>query len=199
MPVTLAQPAETTAPIAVRRKRWTRAECAALEATGVWDSSHLELIEGELIDKMGKNHPHSFVTSCLMHWLVGIFERVYVEATINVAPQDTPTSEPQPDVVVMKKGHGGFRPQQPKPEELALVVEVSDTTLDFDLRVKGPLYARAGIEEYWVVDLKARRIVVHRTPAGGEYQSIEAYSEDEGVAPLAAPEQVLAVRDILPS
>ena len=73
-------------------------------------------------------------------------------------------------------------------------MEVSDTTLDFDLRVKGPLYARAGIQEYWVVDLKARRMVVHREPVAGVYQSIEAYSEDESVAPLAALDRLLIVR-----
>ena len=186
------------APIEVRRKRWTRAECAALEATGVWDSSHLELIEGELIDRnMSKNQPHSYVVSCIVRWLMEVFPSVFVEAPINVAPEDVPTSEPQPDCFVMKPGYGGFRPEQPKPEELALVVEVSDTTLDFDLRVKGPLYARAGIQEYWVVDLKARRLVVHREPVAGVYQSIEAYSEDESVAPLAAPDRMLMVREIL--
>ena len=199
MPVAIASPLENAAPIAVRRKRWTRAECSALEATGVWDSSHLELIEGELIDKMGKNQPHAFVVTCLFRWLMGVFPWVFVESPINVSPEDTPTSEPEPDCFVMKPGYGGFRPEQPKPDELALVVEVSDTTLDFDLRIKGPLYARAGIQEYWVVDLKARRIVVHRDPVAGIYQSIEAYAEDESVAPLAAPDRALLVREILPS
>jgi Uma2 family endonuclease len=177
---------------------WTRTECNTLLATGVWEAgTHLELIEGELIDKMGKNQPHSFSVSRIVRWLNQVFEWVYPESSINVSPQDNPTSEPQPDAVVLKPPFRGFRPEQPKPNELALVVEVSDTTLQFDLGVKARLYARAGIEDYWVIDLKGRCLIVHRKPVDGEYQSVEAYGEAESVTPLSAPGHSLLVRDVL--
>jgi Uma2 family endonuclease len=77
-------------------------------------------------------------------------------------------------------------------------VEIADTTLGFDLKTKGRLYARAGIVEYWVLDLAGRRMIVHRDPHNGEYQSVAAYAEDEIVAPLAAPDAHLCVRTVLP-
>ena len=122
---------------------------------------------------------------------------VYQEAPISVAAQDTPTSEPEPDIIVLKPEAAGYSAEQPGPNDLALVVEVSDTTITFDLTIKASLYARAGIVDYWVVDLNARRLIVHRQPANGVYDSVIAYSESEMVSPLAAPEHAFKVRDVL--
>ena len=77
------------------------------------------------------------------------------------------------------------------------MVEVADTTLQFDLTVKALLYARAGIEDYWVLDLNGRRMIVHRNPVASVYQLVEAYGEDELVSPLGAPGHSLLVRDVL--
>jgi len=77
--------------------------------------------------------------------------------------------------------------------DVLLVVEVSDRTLEFDRTVKAGLYARAGLEEYWIVDVRGRRVLVHREAADGRWQSIVAYGEGESVSPLAAPEAELAV------
>ena len=84
----------------------------------------------------------------------------------------------------------------PLPDEISLVVEVSDTTLRFDLRDKASLYARAGIIECWVVDLNGRKLIVHREPKEGHYTSVVSYDENDSVAPLAAPERTLAVRSL---
>jgi Uma2 family endonuclease len=81
----------------------------------------------------------------------------------------------------------------PQPEELSLIVEVSDTTLRFDLRTKAAVYARAGIADYWVADMNGRRLIVHRQPVQGRYASVVFYDVDESVAPLAAPEHAVAV------
>jgi len=204
MPVALTAPLHRPAPPQPPRKRWTRAECDTLDATGLWDSKHLELIEGELIDKMGKKRPHVEAAARMLRRLMKMFdeELVYPEAPIHVAPEDTPSSEPEPDVIVLKPEFAGYRAEQPKPGELDLVVEVADTTLTFDLTVKAALYARAGIVEYWVLDLNGRRLIVHREPEigadrTGVYRSIAAYNENERVAPLAAPDRSFLVRDVL--
>jgi Uma2 family endonuclease len=81
---------------------------------------------------------------------------------------------------------------------LRLVVEVADSTLGFDLRTKAALYARAGIAEYWVLDIAGRRMIVHRNPQAGTYVSVAAYNEDESVAPLAAPDSCFRIRDTFP-
>ena len=79
-----------------------------------------------------------------------------------------------------------------------LVVEVSDTTLRFDRTTKAALYARAGIREYWIVDITGRQVLVHRQPAAEGYAEIAAYTADESVAPLALPDEAVRVADLLP-
>ena len=176
------------------RKRWTRAECATLEASGLLDQQRLELIEGELISKMGKKRPHVDALAWMHDWLQEVFGKRFVnqEAPIDVAPEDNPTNEPEPDVIVLKRESSSFR-SNPRPGDLHLVVEVADTTLYFDLRTKAALYARAGIVEYWVLDVSGRRHIVHRDPQFGKYTTVMVYSEQEGVAPLAAPQSEFRV------
>src|SRR5690349_18150766 len=92
------------------RKIWTRAECATLDSVGLLDNQHLELVEGELISKMGKKRPHVNVLTLLMGRLIEIFGIRYVnpEAPIDVAPEDNPTNEPEPDLIVLKKELANF-------------------------------------------------------------------------------------------
>jgi Uma2 family endonuclease len=177
-------------PLDPPRKRWTRAECAALEASGLWDQQRLELVHGELISKMGKKRPHVNALVAVQAWLVRTFGEQFVnpEAPIDVAPEDNPTNAPEPDLVVLTKPSREFRDANPRPADLRLVVEISDTTLGFDLTTKSELYARASIVEYWVVDVGARQFIVHRDPRAGLYRSVTAYAEQETVTPLAAPD-----------
>src|SRR5205814_7316881 len=124
-----------------------------------------------------------------MHgWLEDVFGRDFVnqEAPIDVAPEDNHTNEPEPDVIVLKRESSSFR-SNPRPQDLHLVVEVADTTLYFDLKTKAAHYARAGIVEYWVLDVAGCRLIVHRDPQFGKYTTVMVYSENEAVAPLAAP------------
>jgi Uma2 family endonuclease len=179
------------------RKRWTRAECAALESSGLWDQQHLELVHGELISKMGKKRPHVNALVVVQAWLVRTFGEQFVnpEAPIDVAPEDNPINEPEPDLVVLNKPSHEFPDANPRPGDLRLVVEISGSTLGFDLTAKAELYARAGIVEYWVVDVAARRLIVHREPREGLYRSVTAYAEDEAVRPLASPHAEFRVGD----
>jgi Uma2 family endonuclease len=182
------------------RKRWNRAECSTLEASGLWDQQRLELIDGELISKMGKNRPHVNTLTLLQGWLVSVFglQHVNPEAPIDVAPEDNRTNEPEPDLIVLARPLREFQSGNPQPADLRLVVEISDSTLRFDLTVKAGLYARASIFEYWVVDVAARRIIVHRDPRDGAYRSIEAYNDQEAVRPLASPSDAFPVSSAFP-
>ena len=183
-----------------RRKLWTRAEVERMEKSGLLEGERLELIEGELINKMGENRPHLNSVKLISMWLASVFgsEFVMQMQTIDVAPEDNPTSQPQPDVSVLKESFLMFRSENPRPQDLHLVVEVSATTLYFDIRDKARLYARAGIPEYWIANVQQRQLIVHREPQGGEYKSIRIYSESESVAPLAAPDRELRVADAFP-
>ena len=188
-------------PLKPPRKRWTRSECAALEESGILVGQHLELVEGELIDKMGKKRPHGNALTLLVDWLKQVFGPRFVqqEVSIDLAPEDNPTSEPEPDIIVLKRELTHYSAANPGPEDLRLVVEVADTTLHFDLTTKAALYARAGIMEYWALDVNGRRLIVHREPQSGRYSSVVEFSEQESAAPLAAPQAEFRVRDAFPA
>jgi Uma2 family endonuclease len=129
-----------------------------------------------------------------MHaWLLRVFGEQFVEqeTSIDVAREDNPVNEP--DLIVLSKLSREIRDQNPQPSEIRLAGEIADSTLKFDLTVKAQLYARAGIVEYWVVDIPGRRIVVHRDPRDGQYQSVVAYAEQESVKPLASPHHEFSV------
>jgi len=78
-------------------------------------------------------------------------------------------SEPQPDCAIIKAKSGGYRSAHPVPSDVLLLVEVSDSTLRYDLGKRASLYAAHGIPEYWVFDLQRNRVWRHRAPAGREY------------------------------
>jgi len=200
MPITLTEIPAPVGPPDPPRKRWTRAECATLEASGLLEQERLELVEGELISKMGKKRPHVNSLTVLHAWLIQVFgwRVVNAEAPIDVAPEDNPTNEPVPDLIVLRQDPSRFT-SNPRPQDLRLVVEIADTTLNFDLTVKAALYARAGVVEYWVLDVSGRRLLVHRNPQAGTYADVAAYSQQESASPLAAPQAQFRVADAFPN
>ena len=197
MPTVLAETPTQPIPPYPPLKRWTRAECAVLEASGLLDQEKLELVEGELIRKMSKKRPHVNALALLAGWLAQTFGLLFVnqEAPVDVAPEDNPTNEPEPDIIVLKREFTHFVSANPQPKDLHLVVEIANTSLNFDLATKATLYARAGIEEYWILDVPGRRLLVHREPKFGYYASVVAYGESESIAPLAAPQKQFQVAD----
>jgi len=170
------------------RKRWTRAEVERVENAGVFEGQHWELIEGELINKIRKKRPHSSALRYVVVTLSRIFGELYIqhEVNIDVAPQDNPTSEPEPDVLVTRALPHEYA-KNPGPADIRLLAEVADSSLGFDTRTKAALYARAGIGEYWVLDVRKRRLLVFRDPAEGRYRSIAQYGDSELITPAEAP------------
>ena len=197
MPTVIIEHPPTAAPLDPPRKRWTREECEVMVKSGL-DLERLELIDGDLISRMSKNRPHVNTLWTLLNWLIQTFGFDYVqqEVPIDVAPFDNPTNEPEPDLCVIRKPYREFRTANPGPADLNLVIEISDSSLDFDLRKKAQLYARAEIIEYWVVDVNRQRLIVHRDPSAGVYKSITEYAGSEQVTPLAAPQSALTVESI---
>lgn len=201
MPATLTERPPAPAAPCPPRKRWTRAEYQKAEAAGVFDQQNLELVEGEIIDKkMSKNPPHVDAAALLSGWLIQVFGARFVnsEAPIDVAPEDNPTNEPVPDIIVLKPEFAGFGRRRPQPRDLALVIEIAASSLAFDLTTKASLYARAGIAEYWVLDILGRRLLVHRQPEVGQYATVTSYSHDESVVPTAAPDSSLSIGSLFP-
>jgi Uma2 family endonuclease len=192
MSTVLSEPVAPPPLESLPRKKWTVCEIEELMSKGWYPGDGYELIDGELIDKkMGKNNPHVLAALWMHQWLVGIFGflRVHKEDPVNVNERN----EPEPDLTVLRAPLQELG-RKPQPQDALLVIEVAASSLRFDLSTKADLYARAGIPDYWVLDIENRRMIVHREPASGKYNSVVAYSEGESVAPLAAPELEFHVR-----
>jgi hypothetical protein len=185
-------------PVEWKHKVWKRTEIDVACSIGVLDRKEVELIEGVVFVKP-RRPSHVSSVSLLRDWLAGVFRASFLrqESPINIAPADNPTNEPQPDLVVLKRDSSHFAGAYPGPEDILLVIEVADTTLGFDARTKAGLYGRAGVGEYWVLDITGRQMFVYRDPRDGQYASVVEYSADESVAPLCAPESPLRVADAL--
>jgi Uma2 family endonuclease len=184
---------------ATPRMRWTRAQYEAIEELAILTEPS-ELIDGEIVAKMGQNPPHAYVIRVLMSWLSYVFgaEFLQCQLPIDVPEKEKEANKPLPDVAVNTQEASAYARRHPGPGDLRLVVEVSDSTLAFDQSAKADLFARAGIVEYWIVDIAGRNLFVHRQPTPTGYEDIRAYRADEEIAPLAQPDAMIRVARLLP-
>jgi len=177
------------------RKRWSRTEFEFLE-TACLLKGRYELLDGEIITKMGQNRRHARVLSLLLAYLAAAFgaERVQSQATMEVREDDRILNRPEPDAAVLREDID----RNASGEDVLLAVEVSDTTQADDYGHKVALYARAGITEYWVLDLNRRLLTAFRRPQEGEWLVRDDYAEGDTVSPLSAPQSVILVSELLP-
>lgn len=182
------------------RRRWTRGDLRFLHESGLLDGHAWELVDGEVIARMGQGMLHSWGVSRVLGWLYSLFgtERVATQASIDVAPEDCPTSEPQPDALVLRDSFHEVDGTLPQARDIALVVEVSDSSLPIDLGAKARLYARAGIPEFWVLDVRGRRLVLHREPGLETYGNVRECGPDAEVICLLNPAAPVRVSSLLP-
>jgi Uma2 family endonuclease len=107
-------------------------------------------------------------------------------------------SEPEPDLAVVPGQPWDYLQSHPLAADVLLLIEVSDTTLRFDRERKQEAYSRAGVAEYWILNLRDRQLEVYRDPSEFGYRSVVVYGEDERVSPLHAPQAAVRVGDLLP-
>ena len=180
-----------------RRKQWTRDECLQLMELGILEEARFELIHGDIIPKMTQHERHIFTCKQVQKALEAVFgeERVRVAAPIAIGVHE----EPEPDAaVVIRTGREYLSFGTPPASEARLTVEVSDSTLRWDLTTKRGQYGSAGIPEYWVVDIPNRLLHIFRSPNETGYAEETILSTDEEVRPLAAPDAAVRVADLLP-
>jgi Uma2 family endonuclease len=165
--------------------RLTVDEVYALTEAGVFaENERMELIDGEVVPMAAaKANWHSMMEARLTRGLVRALpdgQRLYPAPSITLSPGTLL----EPDVVVLPKDSMIREMRGP---DLLLVIEVSDSSLSYDLRVKAPLFASHGVQEYWVVDAVRQTIRVHRQPEGGLYRDVEEHSDDATITPLLLP------------
>ncbi|MEB3161547.1 MAG: Uma2 family endonuclease, partial [Synechocystis sp.] len=152
----------------------------------------VELITGQIVHKMPKGPVHS----ALCKRIEKLLERRLADNVL-VRLQDPVGlnlySEPEPDLAVVRPSHNFYADRHPTPEDVYLIIEIADTSVERDLGSKANLYASAGIADYWVLNIALQQLHVFRSPQGNSYQSQLILKGAQGVTPLAFPDCFISV------
>jgi Uma2 family endonuclease len=188
-------PFVTTA-FAPRPRLWTRADYERLLDAGVLGpADRVELLEGEIIEMTPERSRHAAAIDLALEALrraFGASHTIRVQHPLVVGA----ASEPEPDLAVVPGSARDYVDHHPA--SAALVVEVSDSSLEYDRTRKSRVYAGAGIAEYWIVNIVEGVLEVHRDPGASGYRSASKLRAGETLSPLAATGALVAVADLLP-
>ena len=183
--------------LAVVRKRFTVTEYHQMAATGiVSDEDRVELLEGEIIEMAAIGPQHASCVGRLTQRLAILVEGrafVWVQNPMWLDKH----SQPQPDITLLQPREDFYVGGHPEPEDVLLLIEVSESSLAYDRDVKLPLYARAGIVEVWLVALNWQVVEVYRLPSENGYGEKRTLRRGDTVSPLHLPEAVLRVEEII--
>ncbi len=161
--------AEGTPPTTPARRLFTVDDYHAMARAGILgEDDRVELIEGEIVVTSPVGSRHAACVDILAELLIRAADhRTAIRVQSPVRLDDS--TEPEPDVCVLVRRDDAYSERLPQPEDVLLAIEVSDTTLDYDRRVKALLYARHGIRQFWLIDLRSRTVEVHRAPGPEGY------------------------------
>ena len=167
-----------------------------IEAGILGEDDRLELIKGEIIRMAAIGSYHAACVKRLNRLFVRtLSEKVIVGVQDPVSIGDD--SEPEPDIALLKPRSDFYAERHPQPEDVFLIIEVSDTSLESDRREKLPLYARAGIGEVWIVNLRDACVEVYTKPSGRGYEGNRLIRKGSVIAPKAFPDVDIRVDNIL--
>ena len=183
-------------PLTPHRYRLTVTEYHRLGENGIFDEdSRVELIEGDLIVMPPIGEQHASKTRLLNRlFSLQVGDTAIVDMQNPVALDAH--SEPQPDMVLLKPRPDFYESAYPRPEDVLLLIEVSDSTLRYDRDTKVPLYAKAGIPEVWLLDVAGQRLEIYRRPSPEGYREIRYPEATETIAPVLLPELSLSVASL---
>lgn len=191
----------TVAQTEPRPMRWTTDQFQQMGELGIFEGRHVELLEGEIFE-MTVGTAHFTTVMLVMNALQKAFGESYVarpQGPLNINQR----TDPEPDIAVVEGSVRDYATVHPT--NAVLVVEVSDTTLQHDRSRKFSLYARAGVADYWIVNIEHTQVEVYRQPTampdqtyGYGYAEVKTLTAGESVAPVAAPASTVAVADLLP-
>ena len=186
-------------PAAPTRRRFTVAEYYAMAEAGILASDErVELLNGDVIAMPPIGNWHASNVDLFTNTFPAqLYGHAIVRVQNPVRLDDN--SEPQPDVMLLQWRDDFYRDGHPGPDDVLLLIEVSDSSVDFDRTAKLSAYAEAGIPEVWIVNRPDRRIESYADPAGDEYATVRHYDPGESIAPQAFPDIVLEVDRIIPA
>jgi Uma2 family endonuclease len=172
-------------------RRVKRDEYHRMAELGMFEGERVELVRGAII-KMSPNHPpHAFSVEQLTQVLVvALLGRARVRVQLPLLAADE--SEPEPDLAVVPLGDYSAE----HPRRALLIIEVAQSSLRKDRLLKAPLYAESGFEEYWIVDVAARTVEVHRGPLGDGWKSVTRHDATETIHVAAFPDVTLPIAQL---
>jgi Uma2 family endonuclease len=187
---------KVSVPPSVPRRHFTVDEYYCMAKAGVLrEDERVELLDGEIIEMSPIGGRHAGCVDDLGEWfivrLVGR-ARVRVQNPVRLSSG----SEPEPDIALVRPRPDRYRRGHPGPGDVLLIIEVADTTLDYDRDTKLPFYAAAGIPEVWIWDLNGERVLVYREPHEGQYRRASVIKRGV-LSPMAFPDPELLVDDFL--
>lgn len=177
--------------LAERQRPLRRVEYERMIETGFFRNERVELIQGVVVQMSPQNAPHSYVIQILSRLLLPrLVGRADVRVQLPFAAG--PDSLPEPDLAIVAMGNY----MAAHPNQALLIIEVADSSLKFDRQEKAELYARAGVAEYWVVNLTDRVVERHSEPVEGGYRRLTPFRSGERVAPLEFPDVEVRVDEV---
>ena len=176
-------------------KRWTVEQYHRLAEVNLIDASEkIELIDGKLIYTAPIGRHHIAYVNKIEEWLK---EQLGKQAIVQVQNPIVLNkySEPEPDISVLRRTENFYFDQSPDPEDIYLVIEISDTTLEKDRTIKMEQYAKSGIAEYWIINIQGEQMEIHLSPQEDGYGSIQHLKKGQKFKSLLLGE--ILVSDIL--
>ncbi|MEX2142821.1 MAG: Uma2 family endonuclease [Pirellulales bacterium] len=160
------------------------------------DDDRVELIDGEVREMSPIGELHASTVDRLTELMVKkVGRRAIVRTQGPIVLNDF--TKPQPDLVLLHRQDDFYATRTPQPDDIFLVVEVSDTTLDYDRLEKTPRYAAAGIAEVWIIDVFGQSIEQYSQPAGGGYRQVETLQHGQSIRSKSLEQLALEVSDVL--
>ena len=178
------------------RLRWTRDMYERLVENGGFEGLRVELLHGQILDKMSpQGSPHSTAVTLVQDALRDAFGRD-VCLRVQLPLRALNESEPEPDVAVVAGSPRDYASEHPS--AALLVVEVADSSIEYDRTQKLAVYAESGFPEYWIVNIPDSRLEVYRDPRSDTYGSWVMLDDGAHVSPLTRSDVSIAVADLLP-
>jgi Uma2 family endonuclease len=183
--------------VAITKRRFTADDYHRMGETGILSArDRVELIDGEVVTVSPVGSRHAAIVNRATRLLVTrLGDHAIVQAQGPVRLDRF--NEPQPDIVVLRPRDDFYVTRYPGPDDVLLVLEVSDSSPAYDREVKGPLYAAAGISEYWIADVAAHRLECYTNPAAALYRTLHHATPQDSVTPTLLSELVVTVGELL--
>ena len=174
--------------------RWSVEDYHHMIEAGILHGRSVELLTGEIVEMSPETPIHYTTAKRSAKYLEELLSDK-AEVRFN-GPITLVDSEPEPDIAVVRLPESAYNARHPNPQDIFWVVEVAKSSLKKDLEVKAAIYAIAAIQEYWILDLTAKQMIVFRNPQAGKY--IEKYTIAEGaITSLAFPDVSVSVQRLL--